>query len=84
MARIMVPLAMRRAKEVRMVDIKPCYDGGTCRNEDTVEDLADALAVAVAALRQYAAGRTWRHIAVEALEELERRGMVESGGGDGR
>jgi len=60
-----------------MTDIKSCYDGGICRNEDAVVDLAEALALAVAALRQYARGKTWRHIAVEALEELEKRGMVE-------
>lgn len=60
-----------------MVDIKLCYDGGTCRNEDTVEDLIDALRIAVAALRQYADGKTWRHIAADALEELEGRGVAE-------
>jgi len=61
-----------------MVDIKLCYDNGTCRNEDAIEDLTDALALAVAALREYANGKTWRHIATDALEELKRRGMVET------
>lgn len=61
-----------------MIQAKPCYDGGVCRNEDTVEDLAEALAIAVAALRQYAAGKTWRHIAVDALGELKERGLTGS------
>ena len=61
-----------------MLKAKPCYDGGVCRNEDIVEDLVEALAVAVAALRQYAGGKTWRHIATDALAELERRGVVEA------
>ena len=56
-----------------IIEAKPCYDGGVCRNEDTVEELAEALTIAVAALRQYAAGKTWRHIAVDALEKLEER-----------
>jgi hypothetical protein len=60
-----------------MIKAKLCYDGGICRNGDTVEDLADALGVAVAALRQYADGKTWRHIATDALEELEKRGMID-------
>lgn len=40
------------------------------------EDLTGALGVAVAALRQYADGKTWRHIAVDALRELEGRGLT--------
>jgi hypothetical protein len=60
-----------------MIKAKPCYDGGVCRNEDTVEDLAEALIIAIAALRQYAEGKTWRHIAMDALEELERRGLLD-------
>jgi hypothetical protein len=44
----------------------------------TAEDLIHALAIAVAALRQYRDGKTWRHIATDALEELERRGLVEA------
>ena len=41
------------------------------------EDLAEGLALAAAALRRYAGGKTWRHIATDALEELERRGLLE-------
>ena len=61
-----------------MITAQSCYDGGVCRNEGAVEDLAEALAIAVAALRQYASGKTWRHIATDALAELERRGVVEA------
>jgi len=42
--------------------------------------LAEALAIAVAALRQYAAGKIGRHIATNALAELERRGLLEEEG----
>lgn len=59
--------------------IKMCYDGGTCRNESFIEDLIAALGITVTALRQYASGKTWRHIAIEALEELAQRGLVEKG-----
>ena len=62
---------------LRIVDIKCCPDGGVCRNEDTIEDLIDALSLAVVALRQYAAGKTWRHIAVDTLAEWEGRGLLE-------
>lgn len=51
---------------------KPCYDGRTCRNEMLVEDLIDVLEVASAALRQYQSGKTWPHIATDALEEIEK------------
>jgi len=66
-----------------MIEAKPCYDDGVCRNEDLVEDLAEALAITVVALRQYAEGKAWRHIATDALEELERRGfdVAEGAGG---
>ena len=35
-----------------MITAKPCYDGGVCRNEDAVEDLAEALEVATDALAE--------------------------------
>ena len=43
-------------------------------------DLLAGLEIAVAALQQYAGGKTWRHFAADALAELERRGVTASTG----
>ena len=54
-----------------MTKAKLCYDGRTCRNEILVEDLVQALEIAKKALRQYQNGKTWPHIATDALGEIE-------------